>query len=105
MEVPTDNVWPMFRSLSVEASIASGFDSRKVRAMDAWLRRIDEAGKPYHERGDMPNEEAAELAQRAALEQEVAWGELSWHISDYRGWIEWKLTKRPWSLHRSRRMW
>jgi hypothetical protein len=87
----------MFKTADIEAAMASGVDSRKVRAIEGRLNRIDEAEKPYSERGTVSNEEATELARSATEKQLPVWKELTEYLADYRRWIEWKLTKRWWS--------
>src|SRR5262245_16395089 len=88
----------MFRGLDIAATTASGFDSRAVRAIRGQLEQIERAGRPYHERGDISNEEADELAQDAVDQRAPLCTELNAYLWRYRRWTEWKLTKSPWSL-------
>jgi hypothetical protein len=62
---PDPNLQVMFRGLDIAATTASGFDSRAVRAIREQLEQIESASKPYHERGDIPAEDANKLAQDA----------------------------------------
>jgi hypothetical protein len=90
----------LFRQFDRDAATASRFDSRAVRAIWPMLNRIDDIAARYAAR-ERPNDQAVELARDLANEQQPPWDELVNYLWHYRRWLEWKATKRWWSVYRN----
>jgi hypothetical protein len=99
----TDDLGKLFRQFDRDAAISSRFDARAVRGVWPMLERIDEVAARYALR-DRGNEQAASLARDLAQEQQNHWDELVNYLWHYRRWLEWKATKRWWSIYRNVKM-
>src|SRR5262249_34951541 len=86
------------------ASTSSRADYEWVHPIFEQLNLINGAYDRFMaERGQLPNEEAGPIFQRRAVTQSPQWEALYNYIEDYRAWIRWKLTRKPWQIRRPQR--